>query len=195
MLKIPACFLTLALIISSCAPSNDKWSSNEKRIIGLGTDVLPVYSIEKEEEAAFLRHSSTPLSIRMIESDVYKTLAGKMIATVTDSTQNGVGIAGPQIGIGRRIVCVQRFDKDGEPFEVYPNIRIIAERGEKECGREGCLSVPNRHGQVFRSRDIDIAYTSTHTLKDTTERVQGFTAVIFQHECDHLDGILYIDRI
>ena len=90
---------------------------------------------------------------------------------------------------------MQRFDKEGEPFEVYPNIRVSDKRGPDELGGEGCLSVPGRRGEVLRSRDIDITYTSLYSYKDTTERVQGFTAVIFQHECDHLDGILYTDYI
>lgn len=99
------------------------------------------------------------------------------------------------MGISRRVVAVQRFDIEGEPFIVYPNVRITARRGPEECGPEGCLSVPDRRGIVSRSRDIDITYISSATLKDTTETVRGFTAVIFQHECDHLDGILYTDRL
>jgi peptide deformylase len=47
----------------------------------------------------------------------------------------------------------------------------------------------------MRSRNVDIAYVSPRTLKDTVESVHGFTAVIFQHECDHLDGVLYIDKL
>lgn len=184
-----------ALLIVSCSVADRGWTKEERSIINLDSQVVPVLSIDNEKDAAILRSASTPLSERMLKSDLYGTLAGKMIATVTDPSQDGVGIAGPQIGISRRIVCVQRFDKEGEPFEVYPNIRIISERGEKEYGPEGCLSVPDRRGQVLRSRDIDISYTSIYSLKDTVENVQGFTAVIFQHECDHLDGILYTDRI
>ena len=129
-----------------------------------------------------------------------------MLATVQDPSEDGVGIAGPQVGISRRIVAVQRFDKPGEPFEVYPNIRIVGFSGDTEPGPEGCLSVPGLRGDVMRYRDIDITYTligasadgqSNAALapRDTTERVQGFTAVIFQHECDHLDGVLYIDKV
>ncbi|MBR0174629.1 MAG: peptide deformylase, partial [Bacteroidales bacterium] len=75
-------------------------------------------------------------------------------------------------------------------------------------GPEGCLSVPGRRGNVLRYRDIDIQYTlpagspasggpspTRPAPRDTTERIQGFTAVIFQHECDHLDGVLYIDKV
>ena len=92
-------------------------------------------------------------------------------------------------------MAVQRFDKDGEPFEVYPNIQITCHRGEKALGPEGCLSIPGKRGNVERYQDIDINYTSLKTLRDTTESIKGFTAVIFQHECDHLNGILYTDYL
>lgn len=129
-----------------------------------------------------------------LQSWEFKVLAGKMVSTVTSPEQDGVGIAGPQVGVSRRVVAVQRFDKEGEPFEVYPNIRIVARRGEKVPGPEGCLSVPGKRGDVCRYRDIDIVYSlADGTARDTLETVKGFTAVIFQHECDHLDGVLYTD--
>lgn len=144
-------------------------------------------------------------------------LASQMVATVTSPEQDGVGIAGPQVGLSRRIVAVQRFDKPGSPFEVYPNIRIVEARGKRRTGAEGCLSVPDRRGIVERWDTVVISYAKaagtlrsgvgneplmTGTAGDiaapdweyVTETVGGFTAVIFQHECDHLDGILYTDR-
>ena len=78
---------------------------------------------------------------------------------------------------------------------MYPNIRVTARRGEPEPGPEGCLSVPGRRGDVLRWQDIDISYVSPATGRDTSETVTGFTAVIFQHETDHLDGVLYIDKL
>ncbi len=146
-------------------------------------------------------------------------LASQMVATVTSPEQDGVRIAGPQVGLSRRIVAVQRFDKPGSPFEVYPNIRIVEARGKRRTGAEGCLSVPGRRGIVERWDTVVISYAKAgETLRAeagnepvmadaagdiaaspeweyVTETVGGFTAVIFQHECDHLDGILYTDRI
>ena len=107
------------------------------------------------------------------------------------------------------MVAVQRFDKEpvlrgdklDHPFEVYPNIRIVWASDSLAAGPEGCLSVPDRRGEVLRSQEIVIEYTAVPagsaeaclpTVRDT---VRGFTAVIFQHEIDHLDGILYIDRL
>ena len=170
---------------------------------------MRVLTVESPEDSLVLRTPCTDLTPEMLASPEYKALAGLMVATVTDPSEDGVGIAGPQVGISRRIVAVQRFDKPGEPFEVYPNIRIIAVRGDHCSGPEGCLSVPGRRGNVLRYRDIDIQYSlipkttqdasgasgTAGAVRDTVERIQGFTAVIFQHECDHLDGVLYTDKL
>ena len=156
---------------------------------------MRVLTVDDHADSLLLRTPSTGLSSAALKSPQFAALAERMVATVTSPEQDGVGIAGPQVGLLRRVVAVQRFDKEGEPFEVYPNIRVSDKRGPDELGGEGCLSVPGRRGEVLRSRDIDITYTSLYSYKDTTERVQGFTAVIFQHECDHLDGILYTDYI
>ena len=182
-----------ACILSGCA--KDGWTSEERKLIENQPAVMRVLTIDDPADAAVLREQSRDLPARALADPLYAELAAKMLATVTSPEQNGVGIAGPQVGILRRIVAVQRFDKEGEPFEVYPNIRIVATRGEKEPGGEGCLSVPDRRGTVLRWRDIDIRYTDPTTGRDTTERIEGFTAVIFQHETDHLDGVLYIDKL
>ncbi len=193
MRKIVSLLPVLAiLVLSGCS---DNWSAEEKRIINSETDILHVYTVDNPKEEALLRSTSAEMSLSMIRSAEYGILASGMIATVTSPEQDGVGIAGPQVGILRRIVAVQRFDKDGEPFEVYPNISITDVHGEPVPGPEGCLSVPDRRGEVNRWQDIEISYTSPKTLRDTTERITGFTAVIFQHECDHLLGILYTDKL
>lgn len=192
--------LILAAIIvsvTSCGQNGNKseWTDEERGIIACDGDIMRVLTINDKEDSLFLRKQCSDIGTEDILSDTYMMLAEKMIATVTSPDQDGVGIAGPQVGISRRIVAVQRMDKEGEPFEVYPNIRITATRGEKEPGGEGCLSVPDRYGRVMRWQDIDIAYSSPVTGRDTSETISGFTAVIFQHETDHLDGILYIDKL
>ena len=168
------------------------YSGSEESISGQ-PDVMRVYTIHNPEDSVVLRTVSKDLRIKDLKSDEYRELGRKLIATVTDPAQDGVGIAGPQVGINRRVVAVQRFDKTGDPFEVYPNIRILGTFGNKEAGIEGCLSVPGIRGTVMRYKQIVIAYTNMDTMKDTTEVVAGYTAVIFQHETDHLDGIIYTD--
>ena len=182
--------------LASCAREGaEPWTEEERLLVAEGEGVMRVLTVEDTLDLAVLRAPSIDLPVKEIGSATFATLAARMLATVTCPEQDGVGIAAPQVGLNRRVIAVQRFDKPGEPFEVYPNIRITATHGPEELGAEGCLSVPGRRGNVMRSRNVDIAYVSPRTLKDTVESVHGFTAVIFQHECDHLDGVLYIDKL
>lgn len=165
-----------------------------------GSDsIMRVLTIDVPSDLAVLRSLSYDLSDSALLSDDFKRLAELMVATVTHPSHDGVGIAGPQVGLNRRIVAVQRFDKEGEPFEVYPNVRIVWASDSLAAGPEGCLSVPDRNGDVLRSREIVIEYAGVNRLDEedcmVRETVYGFTAVIFQHEVDHLDGVLYIDRL
>ena len=130
-----------------------------------------------------------------LRSEAFSNLAERMIETVTDSMQDGVGIAAPQIGLSRRLVAVMRYDKEGMPFEIYPNIRIECFSSEKQTGPEGCLSVPGKSGNVERSEWVVINYTDPLSLEIVRDPVEGYTEVIFQHEADHLDGVLFTDRM
>ena len=185
-------FFCLTAALTACSGG---WTRSEKELISADGDVMHVYTVDVPAEEAVLRTVCGDFTPDMIASPMYAALAGKMLATVTSPEQDGVGIAGPQVGISRRVVAVLRYDKEGEPFEVYPNIRITAFNGELVPGPEGCLSVPGKRGDVPRYQDIEISYISPATLRDTTERITGYTAVIFQHECDHLDGVIYTDKM
>lgn len=122
-------------------------------------------------------------------------LIARMYSTVTDSASMGVGIAAPQIGISRNVILVQRFDKEGEPFESYLNPVISGYSKMKQDCREGCLSVPGIRGTTKnRSYAIMIEY-NTLSGEIKRELVEGYTAVIFQHEIDHLRGILFYDHL
>jgi peptide deformylase len=208
-----AAILFALFMTTSCGRPAEGFTDAELKIIN-GTDsIMRVLTIEDESDLAVLRTSSTDLSQVCLQSDEYDRLAELMVSTVTHPSQDGVGIAGPQVGLNRRIVAVQRFDKEGEPFEVYPNIRIVWASDSLAYGPEGCLSVPDRRGEVARSQEIVIEYADIKALREGKFRtktkagsgeiyvptrrdtVKGFTAVIFQHEADHLDGILYIDRL
>ena len=174
---------TMAAVAAITCCGQSGWSAAEKELIGCDGATMRVLTVYDAADSLVLRKECGTISEKELKSNEYQSLADKMVATVTSPEEDGVGIAGPQVGISRRIV------------EVYPNIRITARRGEREPGPEGCLSIPGRRGEVARYRDIDITYTSLRSLRDTTESIRGFTAVIFQHECDHLDGILYTDYL
>ena len=178
------------------------FSSGELELLN-GTDsIMRVLTIQDSIDLAVLRAVSCDFSAKELMSEQFTKLGRRMVATVTHPSQDGVGIAGPQVGLNRRIVAVQRFDKTGEPFEVYANVKIVWMSDSLACGPEGCLSVPDRRGNVLRSQQIVIEYADlaslSHSCDDipmARDTVSGFTAVIFQHEIDHLEGVLYIDRL
>ena len=102
----------------------------------------------------------------------------------------GVGIAAPQVGILKRIVCMDVGD--GNQYLMI-NPEIIELSGE-QTGMEGCLSVPGKRGQVTRAN-----YAKVKAFNENMEEIiiegEGLLARCIQHECDHLDGILYVTKV
>lgn len=167
------------------------FSAWERKVIEKSDSLM--YVCVMPEDSVILRAVSTNLTDRELASSDLKTLLAKMMYTLTDPSQDGVGIAAPQVGINRRIVLVMRYDKPGQPIEPYLNIQIDSLLGTPQPGSEGCLSLPPYRGTVCRYPSVQISYlTPDGTF--VSEQVDGYSAVIFQHECDHLDGILYTDR-
>ncbi|MDX1908091.1 MAG: peptide deformylase [Bacteroidia bacterium] len=155
---------------------------------------MRVLLITDRADSLVLRRKSRPIAADPTDP-VLQHMVRRLYRTVRDSMTLGVGIAAPQVGILRKIIWVQRFDKEHFPFEVYLNPVIKWYSPETQPCPEGCLSIPDRRETLnIRAARIAIEYdtmTGTH-LRDT---VSGFTAVIFQHEIDHLSGILYIDHL
>lgn len=163
----------------------------ERRLIQSGGPQEVMVIVEDDTPAGneFLREKALELD----PSDpLIGLLSSRMLETVRKAP--GVGIAAPQVGISRRAVWVMRKDKENEPFEFYINPHIVEFSPEKASGWEGCLSVPAGFGKVERSQWVVVAYDRSKGEGRVTERIEGFTAVIFQHEIDHLDGVLFIDR-
>lgn len=195
----------IMLAFISCGRNAGDFTAEEKALINrtaagiesmVPSGTMRVLTIADPADNEVLRTPSSNLSKKALQSKDYASLCSLMVATVTHPSQDGVGIAGPQVGLNRRVVAVQRFDKEGEPFEVYPNIRITWASDSLAAGPEGCLSVPDRREDVMRSTEIEIEYADpSKGYEIVREKVSDFTAVIFQHEIDHLDGVLYIDRL
>lgn len=146
-----------------------------------------------------LRRRSLPVPITEIRSKEIKTL----IRDLHDSMRaaGGVGLAAPQIGALKRVVVYgfERSDRypdveQGVRPRVLINPEIEVLDGPVEGYWEGCLSIPKMRGYVERSRRIRLRYFDTDE-EPHEEIIEGFEAVICQHECDHLDGILYVDRL
>ncbi len=167
------------------------FAAHERKLITDGKGTMHVYLVTDEKELAVL----TTISEDLNPTDpLVQNLTARMLATVQDEAHAGVGIAAPQVGINKNLILVQRFDKAGEPFESYINPKIIWRSTLLRTGAEGCLSIPDRREEVERSYAIRLQYASP-TGDVIEENVEGFTAVIFQHEIDHLFGVLYPDRV
>ena len=110
--------------------------------------------------------------------------------------EEGVGLAAPQVGVSKRMLVID-YERDeenaGKPIYMI-NPEIIWTSEEKNCGEEGCLSVPNVRAEVERFAKVKVRYLDYHG-KEQEVLAEGFFAVVVQHEMDHLDGILYIDHL
>ncbi len=110
----------------------------------------------------------------------------------TMHVEDGVGLAAPQIGISKRILIACPTAKQGEEY-VMVNPKILESSG-REAGPEGCLSLPGITGDVTRFKKIKLQFQDRFG-KVITADLRDFFARIIQHEIDHLDGILLIDRL
>jgi peptide deformylase len=110
----------------------------------------------------------------------------------------GLGLAAPQVGESIRLFVARwpEDEQDPESSKSYAIINpvIVRTRGEEEEAEEGCLSVPGYVGDVWRATEIVVKGKDRYGKK-IRMRVEGWLARIFQHEIDHLDGILFIDRV
>ena len=111
---------------------------------------------------------------------------------------NGLGLAAPQIGIPLRIIAIEMPENDEDPHGgeryVLCNPKIVKASKELEEGEEGCLSVPGLVGEVVRAAAVTVK-GATPKGKRVRHKASGLLARAFQHEVDHLDGILFVDRV
>lgn len=188
-------FVTLLASITSCSSSKN-FTSQQKTSIRDGHKLKPMrlYLITNKQDSLLLRKKSTYIKPNP-KNKLMHLLANRLIATVNDSASLGVGIAAPQVGILKNMICVQRLDKENLPFEIYLNPVIKKYSDKKRPCPEGCLSIPNKRAKTLdRSFSILIEYDKLNG-KHYTETVTDFVSVIFQHEIDHLNGILFIDHL
>lgn len=126
--------------------------------------------------------------------DELRKLLDDMLETMYEEV--GVGLAAPQVGVSKRMLVID-YERDeehpGNPIYMI-NPEIIWKSEEKVCGEEGCLSVPGQRAEVERFAKIKVRYVDYHGQQQEV-LAEDFFAIVIQHEMDHLDGILYIDRI
>ena len=121
--------------------------------------------------------------------DRIKELLDDMIDTMHE--YNGVGLAGPQVGILKRVIVIDLYD--GNPPLKLVNPKIIKQKGEQEVD-EGCLSFPNEFAKVIRPAEVVAEYTDRDG-KRMRVKAKELLAQAISHELDHLEGELFIDKI
>ena len=127
--------------------------------------------------------------------DKIRSFLDDMLETMYDAA--GVGLAAPQVGVSKRIVVIDvaHPDEGEERNPIYlVNPEIIWHSDDESCQYEGCLSVPDQSAEVSRYKQVRVQYLD-YNGKEAEIMAEGLLAIALQHEIDHLDGILYIDRI
>lgn len=126
--------------------------------------------------------------VRALAEDMAETMRG----------ESGVGLAAPQVGVLERVIVIQTPENEEEPgsgeLYVVVNPKIVRASNDQEDGIEGCLSIPGYVGEVTRHRDITVKGQDVEGRKIRIN-AQGFLARAFQHEIDHLEGELFIDKL
>lgn len=136
--------------------------------------------------------------VKNMHADEMQLIADDMFTTLADT--NGVGIAVPQISASWRMMILASRPSERYPqapemdptLMINPSFEPLSETQEKDW--EGCLSIPGIRAKVPRYTQIKVSYTDT-LGKLVEQTLDGFVARVFQHEYDHLDGLVYLDRV
>jgi peptide deformylase len=145
-----------------------------------------------------LRARSHPVMDHELESPALQSFLDDLVETMRAA--NGAGLAAPQVGVSKRVFCVEVHDNPRYPYKpdidlrvlVNPELRVLSD--ESFSSYEGCLSVPDLRGRLTRALEIEVAYTDRGGAR-VVEQIRGLSAGTFQHEQDHLDGVLFLDRV
>ena len=127
------------------------------------------------------------------------TVIDDMVETMREAP--GVGLAAPQIGLSERLIIVEYYERDEDeekedaPKKLFAviNPEIVKASEEMVMGLEGCLSIPGLQGEVERHAEVQVRGLNRHG-KPVKIKAKGWMARIFQHEIDHLNGVLFPDR-
>lgn len=122
-----------------------------------------------------------------------RTLMDDMLETMYDA--HGIGLAAPQVGVLKRVIVVDCARGDDEPQPMaLANPEVIWESEESQVYEEGCLSLPEHYAEVKRPTSVKVRYLDRENEIREIE-VDGLMAICIQHEIDHLEGTLFVDRI
>lgn len=140
-------------------------------------------------------HPNEQLSTECSDFDISKILDKEQqdffkALLYTMKKHKGVGVAAPQVGVLKRFCFVSN---NGKKPQLLINPVITKRSSAKEWAEEGCLSIPQVYGKVERNVSVTVEFVNQNAEKEELE-ASGFLARVIQHEIDHLDGILFIDK-
>jgi peptide deformylase len=140
-----------------------------------------------------LRRPADPVPAAAVANETFQRLVGEMFETLRQA--EGAGLAAPQVFVSLRLflAVIELPDEDGPQVEVFINPRIVAAAPEKESAWEGCLSFPELSVLVPRPRAVRVEYTDLDGQPQALD-LEGMSARVVQHEYDHIEGILTLDR-
>ena len=143
-----------------------------------------------------LREKAEPVDPARIGTKEVQDFLDSMYATMLE--YSGVGLAAPQVHVSERVVVFHEgaglVDDDDQPITALINPEITPLTDETSAMWEGCLSVPGLRGRVSRPCEIRVRGLDRNGRKIDLE-LEDFDAIVTQHECDHLDGVLFVDRL
>jgi peptide deformylase len=145
-----------------------------------------------------LRAVAEPVGSEELATPTFQGFLDDLVETMRGA--NGAGLAAPQVGVAKRVFCVEVHDNPRYPYKpdidlrvlVNPELRALSE--ETFSNYEGCLSIPDLRGLLPRALEVELTYTDRDGRR-VVEAIRGVSAGTFQHEQDHLDGILFVDRV
>lgn len=199
-------YILLLIILTSCmyACNKDKnmMTKTEIELINNASESTPFYVLQTTvpSDSLFLRTKCQDFTPENIADDENLQLLIRRMRVTLDK-EEGVGLAAPQIGIGRNLFLFMRIDKPENPIQVAINPKITQHPDTTICFiGDGCLSIPDKSGNSIRYPWVEVEYYDEKGILHK-ERLSGysrksdFTGIIFQHEFDHLQGILFTDKL
>lgn len=151
-----------------------------------------------QQGEAILTLIASPVTQAEFESDWLRQFNSALMETMQQ--HQGVGIAAPQVYVSKRIIIVASRPNLRYPGAPYMeavtmiNPEIINVSATQVLGEEGCLSVPEQRGRVARAEEVEVRYFTLEG-REIVQSFKGFPARIVQHEIDHLNGILFIEKL
>lgn len=153
---------------------------------------LKILTISNKNEEKILRKKSVDVKNEEFESKKLNEFLGDLLETAKLSKEPAGGIAASQVGVNKNIFYILNYDTDEWQLFINPEVKPIG--FSKIQTKEACLSVPDVEEEVLRYKNVKITYKDREG-KRQSGKYKDFNAITIQHEKDHLDGILFIDRI